>query len=75
MPLIAIAEITGGILVAIPKTRALGAIVLLPVMVGILVHHLTLDPGNIAIPLVLALINLWAIFDNRHRYMAMIKQA
>jgi uncharacterized membrane protein YphA (DoxX/SURF4 family) len=73
MPLIGITEITGGLLVAIPKTRALGAIVILPVMVGIIVHNLTFDPGEIAIPAVFAIINAWAIIDNKDRYMPMIK--
>ncbi len=64
MPLVAFTEILGGLLIAIPKTRALGAIVILPVMVGILLHHLTSDPGGIAIPAVFAIINLWTILDN-----------
>ena len=33
MPLVGVAEVVGGILFMIPKTRALGAIVILPVMV------------------------------------------
>lgn len=73
MPLIAFAEIIGGLLMAIPKTRALGAIVILPVMVGIIVHHLTFDMAGIAIPAVLALINLWALIDSKDKYMPMIK--
>jgi putative oxidoreductase len=72
MPLIAITEIIGGLLVAIPRTRALGAIVIFPVMIGILIHHLTVDPAGIAIPLVLLAINLWAIFDNKDKYIPMI---
>jgi uncharacterized membrane protein YphA (DoxX/SURF4 family) len=73
MPLIGITEIAGGLLVAIPKTRALGAIIILPVMVGIIVHHFTLDPVGIIIPAVFAIINAWAIIDNKDRYMPMIK--
>jgi uncharacterized membrane protein YphA (DoxX/SURF4 family) len=73
MPLVGITEILGGLLIAIPKTRALGAIVILPVMVGILVHNLTFDPGQLLIPAVFAIINLWAIIDNTDRYKAMIK--
>lgn len=72
MPLVGIVEIIGGILFIIPKTRALGAIVILPVMVGIVAHHLALDRGNIAIALVMLLINLWIIFDNADRYKPMI---
>lgn len=43
MPLIAITEIVGGLLLILPKTRASGAILLLPVMLGITVHHLAYD--------------------------------
>lgn len=73
MPLVAIVEIVGGLLIAIPKTRALGAIVILPVMVGIVIHALTHDPSGIAIPAVFGAINLWAIIDSKDKYMPMIK--
>ena len=73
MPLVGITEIVGGLLIAIPKTRALGAIVILPVIVGIIVHNLTFDPSQLAIPGIFAFINLWAIADNTGRYKAMIK--
>lgn len=73
MPLIGIAEIVGGLLIAIPRTRALGAIVILPVMVGIILHHLTFDMPGIAIPAVFALINFWAIADSKKKYMPMIQ--
>jgi putative oxidoreductase len=73
MPLVAVVEIVGGLLIAIPKTRALGAIVILPVMVGILVHHFTFDAAGIAIPAVFGLINFWAIVDSKDKYMAMIR--
>ncbi|HJT75194.1 MAG TPA: DoxX family membrane protein [Chitinophaga sp.] len=72
MPLVAVIEIVGGILVLINKTRALGAIVILPVMVGVLVHHLTLDRSGAPIAIVLALINLWMILDNWKKYQAMV---
>jgi putative oxidoreductase len=73
MPLVAVVEIVGGLLMAIPKTRALGAIVILPVTVGIVIHHLTHDPAGLAIPAVFAAINLWAIIDSKNKYMPMIK--
>lgn len=73
MPLIGIAEVLGGLLIAIPKTRALGALVIFPVLVGILVHHLTFDVAGIVIPGVFALIELWVIIDNKDRYMQLIR--
>ncbi len=71
-PLVAFVEILGGILIVIPKTRALGAIIILPVMVGIVVHHAVHDPETIAIALIMFAINLWAILDNREKYFPMI---
>ncbi|HYJ38262.1 MAG TPA: DoxX family protein, partial [Chitinophagaceae bacterium] len=61
MPLVGIAEILGGILLIFPKTRALGALVLFPVMVGILVTHFTVAPEGLPIPLALAAILLWVM--------------
>lgn len=68
MPLVGIVEILGGILVAIPKTRALGAITILPVIVGILVHDFTYEPSAVPIALFFALIDFWVIFENRDKY-------
>ena len=73
MPLIALGEIVGGVLIAIPKTRALGAIVIFPIMVGIVVHHLTHDPAGVVIGLVLFIINIWVIVETKDRYMHMIR--
>ncbi|MEO2050255.1 MAG: DoxX family membrane protein [Allomuricauda sp.] len=72
-PLVAIIEIIGGTLIAIPKTRALGALVILPVMVGIFVHHLIHDLSGIGIALILFLINIWAIVANWNKYEPIIK--
>ena len=73
LPLVAVTEIVGGILVAIPKTSAFGAIVLLPVMIGIIAHHLTFDIAGIGVGLVLLLINVWVIFENKEKYEPMLK--
>lgn len=73
LPLAAVAEIVGGICIAIPKTRAFGALVILPVMVGIVVHHLTYDPAGSAIVLVLFAINVWAIMASWPKYAPMFK--
>jgi uncharacterized membrane protein YphA (DoxX/SURF4 family) len=73
LPLVAIVEIIGGTLIAIPKTRALGAIVIFPVMVGIVVHHLVHDMSTIGIVLVLLAINLWVIVANWNKYLPLFK--
>jgi uncharacterized membrane protein YphA (DoxX/SURF4 family) len=71
-PLLAIAEIIGGILVIIPKTRALGAIVLFPIVVGIFLHHLTIDPSGLVFGVILFLIEIWILIENRAKYQPMI---
>ncbi|WP_240469783.1 DoxX family membrane protein [Cyclobacterium sp. SYSU L10401] len=72
-PLVALVEILGGLLFIPGKTRALGAIVIFPVMVGIIVHHLVVAPSGLAVPLVLFGILLWLIIENRKRYFPMVK--
>ncbi|WP_316810044.1 DoxX family protein [Pedobacter heparinus] len=74
MPLIGAIEILGGLLFAIPKTRALGAIVILPVMVGIILHNSYFMPSGLAIALPLFAINLWIIADNWNKYKPMISE-
>lgn len=73
MPLVAVVEIIGGILFIIPKFRALGAVVIFPIMVGIVLTHTINEPSGFPIALVLLLINLWVIFENREKYLPMIK--
>ncbi|WP_461789839.1 DoxX family membrane protein [Pedobacter sp.] len=72
MPLLATMEIIGGILFAIPKTRALGAVVVFPIMAGILLHHIAVAPEGIIMAAVLFLINIWIIADNWSKYKPMI---
>ncbi|MDC8025614.1 hypothetical protein NBY09_05450 [Elizabethkingia anophelis] len=71
LPLVAVVEITGGLLVIFPKTRALGAIIILPVMVGIVLHNLK-DTTGLPIAAPLALINLWMLIDNSNKYKNLI---
>ena len=73
LPLVAIVEITGGVLVILPKTRALGAIVILPIVVGILLTHAINAPSGLPVALILFAIELWIIIENRAKYLPMIK--
>jgi len=74
MPLVGFVEIIGGVLFIIPKTRALGAIVILPVMVGILLTNTVTDLSGLPIALVCFAINLWVIVENRAKYAPMISE-
>lgn len=71
-PLTGIIELVAGILILFPKTRALGAIMILPVMIGILCHNATFMPSGLLIAGVLFLINLWMIGDNWKKYQTMV---
>jgi uncharacterized membrane protein YphA (DoxX/SURF4 family) len=73
MPLVAVAEILGGLLFMTNKYRALGAIIIFPVMIGILLTHIVNDPSGLPLALVLLAINLWVIIENREKYFPMIK--
>jgi uncharacterized membrane protein YphA (DoxX/SURF4 family) len=72
-PLIAVAEITGGVLFITNKFRALGAIILFPVLVGILLTHIFIEPSGLPLAIVLLLIEFWVIIENREKYLPMIK--
>ncbi|HNC50279.1 MAG TPA: DoxX family protein [bacterium] len=73
LPLVATVEIIGGILFIISKFRPLGAIIIFPVMIGIVITHITVAPSGLPIALLLLTINLFIIYDNREKYIAMIK--
>ncbi|HRG66547.1 MAG TPA: DoxX family membrane protein, partial [Saprospiraceae bacterium] len=53
LPLVGAAEIIGGLLILFPKTRALGGLVVFPVMVGVLLTHLTVAPEGLPIAIVI----------------------
>jgi uncharacterized membrane protein YphA (DoxX/SURF4 family) len=73
MPLVAVAEITGGLLFIFNKSRPLGAIILFPVLIGILVNHITTAPSGLPLVLVLLAIEIWVIIENREKYLPMIQ--
>ena len=74
MPLVGIIEIIGGILFMIPRYRALGAIIILPVMVGIVLLNIFNAPTGLPIALILFAINIWVITENRAKYMPLINK-
>ena len=73
LPLVAVAEIVGGVLFMINITRALGAIIIFPIMVGLLLTHIVTIPSGLPLALVLLAINLWVIFENKQKYLPMLK--
>ncbi|TJZ54892.1 DoxX family membrane protein [Sphingobacterium olei] len=74
LPLVGLIEVLGGLLFIIPKTRALGAIMILPVMVGVVLQNAIYSPSTLSIAGVLFLINLYILFDERRKYKPMIEK-
>ena len=73
IPLVGIVEIIAGILFIIPKYRALGAIIILPVMIGILLVNIFNAPSGLPIALALLAINIWAMIEDRHKLAPLFK--
>ncbi|WP_026902805.1 DoxX family protein [Pedobacter glucosidilyticus] len=73
MPLVAVVEIVGGILIIIPRFRALAAIMVLPITVGILLTHIFNEPSGLPIALVFFAVNVWLLFECREKYIPMLK--
>jgi uncharacterized membrane protein YphA (DoxX/SURF4 family) len=72
LPLIGVAEILGGILIIIPRTRALGALILFPVVVGIMLTNTVTETSGLPIALVVAAILIWIMYDSRAKYLPLV---
>ena len=72
MPLIASAGVLGGLLILFSKTRALGAIVIFPVMVGILFTHIFVAPEGLPIALLIWAVLLWILYEHKQKYYSLI---
>jgi general stress protein CsbA len=55
------------------KFRALGALMIFPLMIGILLTHITVAPSGLPLAIILFVILLWIIYENRARYFGLIK--
>lgn len=73
MPLIGAVEVIAGVLFIIPRFRPLAAVMILPVMVGIVLTHLYVAPSGLPIALVLFAINCWVLIENRKKYAPMVR--
>ena len=59
---------------AIPLTRAIGAITILPIMVGIVLVHVLQAPDGLPMASGLAAINFYILFENREKYMNLLRR-
>lgn len=74
MPLVGGIEIIAGLLFIMPNYRALGAIMMLPIMVGIMLTHTITDTSGLPVAIVLFTINLWVIIENKEKFMSIINK-
>src|SRR5688500_14866061 len=72
--LIAVAEIVGGILFITNKYRALGALIIFPVMIGIMLTHILVVREGLLIATALFAVLIWAMIENRHKYYPLIQK-
>lgn len=73
MPLVGLAEIIGGLLILFSRTRALGVLVVFPVMVGVLLTHIFVAPSGLPIALIIWAVIIWIIYENRDKYFQLLK--
>lgn len=73
MPLVGAVEALGGLLIIIPKTRAVGALMILPVMVGIVLTNIVQDTSGLPFALVLSAILILIMFQNKEKYSALFE--
>jgi len=73
MPLVGAVEFLGGLLIIIPKTRALGALMIFPIMVGIVLTNIVQDTSGLPIAGVFSAILIWIMYDNKDKYAPLFK--
>jgi uncharacterized membrane protein YphA (DoxX/SURF4 family) len=73
MPLVGLAELIGGLLIIIPKTRALGALIIFPVMVGIVLTNIVQDKSALPLVVILAAILGWVMYENKGKYLPLVR--
>ncbi len=70
--LVAIVEIVSGLALIFNKYGALMAIILMSVSVNAIMFHATLDPGNIALAVVLLVLNIVVLYGYKDKYKALL---
>ena len=73
MPLVGTVETLAGLLIIIPKTRALGALMILPVMVGIILTNIVQDSSGLPFALILSAILVCIMYQNKEKYEPLFK--
>lgn len=71
--LVGLTEIVGSILLVLPRTRFMGLLLLIPVMLNIVLYHLAHDnPGNMIWIVVLAIFSV-VVYSQKNNFQSLIK--
>jgi hypothetical protein len=74
MMVVKICELTGGILVAIPKTRNFGLLFLGPIVINILCFHVLVEKsGLVGPPLLVAVLAAFLLFAERKAFAGLMR--
>ena len=73
LPFVAIVELLAGGLIITKKYNALGAVLMMPVTINIFLIHTVLNPTGIILSIMLLLINLWILIENKSKFTALFE--
>lgn len=73
LPFLGVMEVVGALLLLSRKFEALGALVLAPITVNIVVYHLATDMGSIAPGLILLVFNIIILFQHKPKFDAILQ--
>ena len=73
LPLVAVTEIVGALLIILKQTRPLGTLVLFPVVIGIALVHFIVEPQGIIISVILLALIAWNIWNQKSKYLNLIQ--
>jgi len=76
MTFVKICELVGGVLVAIPRTRCLGLLVLGPIIVNIVAFHVFVTGDGVKEPMVIAVcvLALYLLFAERAAFAGLVRR-
>lgn len=71
-PLVAIVELLAGLMLFTKRFNALGAVLMMPITVNIFMIHTVLDPAGFVMGLVLLVLNIWFLYDNKEKFHTLV---
>ncbi len=73
MTLVAIVEVIAGLSLLLNKYTALTMLILMSISVNAVLYHATLDPESIIMAIVLLILNIYMLIQNKSKYEGILK--